>query len=78
MFPTPGRWLSQGFARILLRPPPAYVLVATGALSSPLRRGAGLTTPLDQLCSHAMFIHPGAGTSTGQVLNQSPHRDAAL
>jgi hypothetical protein len=36
--PEPGRWLIQVFARNLLRPPQDYALVATGALSSPLRR----------------------------------------
>jgi serine protease AprX len=39
--PTPGRWLIQVFARNLLRPPQDYALVATGALSSPLRRAPG-------------------------------------
>lgn len=36
--PAPGRWLIQVFARNLLRPPQDYALVATGDLSSPLRR----------------------------------------
>jgi serine protease AprX len=39
--PAPGRWLIQIFARNLLRPPQDYALVATGALSSPLRRAPG-------------------------------------
>ena len=39
--PAPGRWLIQVFARNLLRPPQDYALVATGALSSPLRRAPG-------------------------------------
>jgi serine protease AprX len=39
--PTPGRWLIQVFARNLLRPPQDYALVATGALSSALRRAPG-------------------------------------
>jgi serine protease AprX len=39
--PAPGRWLIQVFARNLLRPPQDYALVATGALSSSLRRAPG-------------------------------------
>jgi serine protease AprX len=39
--PAPGRWLIQVFARNLLRPPQDYALIATGALSSPLRRAPG-------------------------------------
>jgi serine protease AprX len=39
--PAPGRWLIQVFARNLLRPSQDYVLLATGALSSPLRRAPG-------------------------------------
>jgi Subtilase family len=39
--PAPGQWLIQVFARNLLRPPQDYALVATGALSSSLRRAPG-------------------------------------
>ena len=38
--PTPGRWRS-GLRRNMLRPPQDYALVATRALSSPLRRAPG-------------------------------------